>query len=74
MSDDFDPEVADALRRFAGSAPQPHEDRLQSVVAGVRRRQVRVISASAVSVVALVTATAFGVHSWRNTADSGPVG
>jgi hypothetical protein len=73
MNDDFDPAISDALHRLADAAPQPREDRLKSVVAGARRRQVRVVAASAVGVVALVTATALGVHSWHDAATVNPL-
>jgi hypothetical protein len=72
MNDDVDPAVTDALHRLADSAPQPRQDRLQAVVAGVHRRQRRVVGASALSVVALIAATALGLQSWRHTAVSVP--
>jgi hypothetical protein len=79
MTDDVDPTVSEALRRLAASAPQPREDRLQAVVAGAHRRQLRVIAASALGVVALIAATGFGVQTWRDSAARtptpvGPVG
>jgi hypothetical protein len=72
MNDDFDSEVSDALRRLADSAPQPREDRLEAVVAGVRRRQHRTVGASAVSLVALVAVTTLGVQSWRHATVHNP--
>jgi hypothetical protein len=72
MSDDVDPAVSDALRRLAAAAPQPEGDRLQAVINGAHRRQRRVVGASALSVVALVTATGLGVHSWRDSASHTP--
>jgi hypothetical protein len=70
MTDERDPDVADALRRLAGAAPQPRPDRLEAVVAGVhRRRQVRT-TASALTAAVFVVAAAVGVHAWTTASDS----
>jgi len=61
MTDERDPLVADALRRLAGAAPQPRPDRLQAVVAGVRRRRQVRTTTSALTAAVLVVAAAVGV-------------
>ncbi|HEY5050300.1 MAG TPA: hypothetical protein VII50_05325 [Acidothermaceae bacterium] len=68
MTDERDPLVADALRRLAGAAPQPRPDRLQAVVAGVRRRRQVRTTTSALTAAVLVVAAAVGVHVWTTPA------
>jgi hypothetical protein len=74
MSDERDPHVADALRRLAGAAPPPRPDRLQAVVAGVRRRRQLRATTSALTAAAFVVAAAVGVHVWTTQASDSTVG
>ena len=74
MSDERDPLIADALRRLAGSAPQPRADRLQAVVAGVHRRRQLRMTTSALTAAAFVVAAAVGVHVWTTTSSDSTVG
>ncbi len=74
MSDERDPLIADALRRLAGSAPQPRADRLQAVVAGVHRRRQLRMTTSALTAAAFVVVAAVGVHAWTTTSSDSTVG
>ncbi len=74
MNDENDPLVADALRRLASAAPQPRADRLQAVVAGVRRRRQVRTTTSALTAAAFVVAAAVGVHIWTTPASDTTIG
>lgn len=74
MNDERDPYVADALRRLAAAGPQPRPDRLEAVVAGVRRRRQVRTTTSALTAAAFVVAAAVGVHVWSTTASDSTVG
>jgi hypothetical protein len=74
MNDERDPLVADALRRLAAAGPQPRADRLDAVVAGVRRRRQVRTTTSALTAAAFVVAAAVGVHVWSTTASDTTIG